>query len=212
MTISSKILLNIRIHSQKEFILRIIKSCVYYDVGETRSLEVIERLTKKRLSVKTFYNYKKILYKNSKIYETKFNHGEWVYRDLLIKSHLLFLSEDDMAKQFQVDKLICNEFPDIPKNYRERMKNFGKNEIDNILNKFHELKNKINKEKEKESELRLIPIKATIRKEEIKCGKKGCHQCPHGPYYYAYWKEEDAKTLKKVYLGSELPEQFIHSI
>ncbi len=53
-----------------------------------------------------------------------------------------------------------------------------------------------------------IPTNATIRKEYVRCGKLGCEQEPHGPYYYAYWKEEmktDAgrsarrKKLKKKY-------------
>ena len=60
-----------------------------------------------------------------------------------------------------------------------------------------------------------IPTNATIRKEYVRCGKLGCEQEPHGPYYYAYWKEEmktDAgrsacrKKLKK-YIGSRLPKK-----
>jgi hypothetical protein len=59
-----------------------------------------------------------------------------------------------------------------------------------------------------------LPKNATIRKEYVKCGKSGCG-LPHGPYYYAYWKEKvtsnDAKTavmvrLKKKYIGSYLPQ------
>jgi hypothetical protein len=59
-----------------------------------------------------------------------------------------------------------------------------------------------------------IPRKATIRKEYVKCGKPRCEQEPHGPYYYAYWKEKmktDAdksayrKKLKKKYIGTRLP-------
>jgi hypothetical protein len=190
---------------KRDLVIRIIKSCVYYDIGETKSLDVIERLTKKKLSIKTFYNYKKILYKNSKIYETKLNYGDWVARDLIIKSHLLYLNEDNMTAQFEVDKLLCKEFPEIPKNYRERMKDFGKKEIDNILKEYHELKNMIKREKKKEGELRSIPTYATIREERIKCGKKKCHQCPHGPYFYAYWREKNTDELSKMYVGSELP-------
>lgn len=191
--------------SQNEYILRIIKSCVYYDLGETKSLEVIERIAKKKLSIKTFYNYKKTLYKNCKIHELKMNYGDWVSRDLIIKSYLLYLSEDDMAAQLQVDKLICKEFPHIPKNYRDKMKDFGKREIDSILKEFNQLKEIMNREKWKESELRTIPKNATIREERIKCGNKKCQQCPHGPYYYAYWKDKKDKKLKKLYVGSELP-------
>jgi hypothetical protein len=37
--------------------------------------------------------------------------------------------------------------------------------------------------------LNAIPTNATIRKEYVKCGKNDC-VIPHGPYYYAYWKEK----------------------
>ncbi|MDQ4125013.1 MAG: hypothetical protein M3134_05370, partial [Actinomycetota bacterium] len=30
----------------------------------------------------------------------------------------------------------------------------------------------------------------TYRLESVKCGKPGCTKCPHGPYWYAYWREE----------------------
>jgi hypothetical protein len=58
-----------------------------------------------------------------------------------------------------------------------------------------------------------IPRNATIRKEYIRCGKLGCEE-EHGPYYYAYWKEEMKtdgdksacrKILKKKYIGTRLP-------
>ncbi len=42
----------------------------------------------------------------------------------------------------------------------------------------------------------------TYRQEYVKCGKEGC-KCArgkgHGPYWYAYWKEQG--KLKKRYLG-----------
>lgn len=37
-----------------------------------------------------------------------------------------------------------------------------------------------------------------IRVEFVNCGKK-CKSCPHGPYLYAYWKQ-DGKTRSK-YIG-----------
>ena len=66
-----------------------------------------------------------------------------------------------------------------------------------------------------------IPRNATIRKEYVRCGKLGCEQEPHGPYYYAYWKEEmktDAgrsacrKKLKKKYIGTRLPNDIIRTV
>jgi hypothetical protein len=45
----------------------------------------------------------------------------------------------------------------------------------------------------------LVPKNATVRREYIKCGKPLCHR-RHGPYYYAYWKDNN-KKLKKKYIG-----------
>jgi len=193
--------------SDRDLILRIIKSCEYYDLGETKSLEIIERIANKKISIKTFYNYKKILYKNSKIYETKLNYGNWISKDLIIKSYLLYLSEDNMQAQFEVDKLVCKVFPEIPKNYREMMKDYGKIEIDTIIQNFNKLKSEIDKTNKKELDVQSIPKNATIKKEFIKCGKKKCGKCPHGPYYYAYWNNKMEHKLNKIYLGVEIPSE-----
>jgi hypothetical protein len=43
----------------------------------------------------------------------------------------------------------------------------------------------------------------TYRQEEVRCGKPNCGACPHGPYWYGYWKE-DGRT-RKQYIGRHLP-------
>jgi hypothetical protein len=43
-----------------------------------------------------------------------------------------------------------------------------------------------------------IPPNATIRQEFIRCGNPDC-QNSHGPYLYAYWKQD--RKLKKRYVG-----------
>jgi hypothetical protein len=48
-----------------------------------------------------------------------------------------------------------------------------------------------------------IPSGATIREEYVKCGNSYCYRCKHGPYYYAYWKENG--KLKKKYIGKYDP-------
>src|SRR6266567_4599770 len=42
--------------------------------------------------------------------------------------------------------------------------------------------------------------KVTYRLEPVRCGKDGCTRCPHGPYWYAYWRENG--RLRSRYLGS----------
>ncbi len=50
------------------------------------------------------------------------------------------------------------------------------------------------------------PERVTYRLETVKCGKEGCKSCPHGPYWYAYYREGD--RLKSRYIGRDLsPDQ-----
>lgn len=42
------------------------------------------------------------------------------------------------------------------------------------------------------------------RQQAVRCGKPGCTRCPHGPYWYAYWREDG--RVRTQYVGKELPE------
>jgi 1-acyl-sn-glycerol-3-phosphate acyltransferase len=44
----------------------------------------------------------------------------------------------------------------------------------------------------------------SYRLESVKCGKPGCKSCPHGPYWYAYFRE--GKRLRSRYIGKILPD------
>jgi hypothetical protein len=54
-----------------------------------------------------------------------------------------------------------------------------------------------------------IPPNATIRQEYVKCGDPDCKNS-HGPYLYAYWKQD--KKLKKRYVGKNLEDFAIRKI
>jgi hypothetical protein len=45
--------------------------------------------------------------------------------------------------------------------------------------------------------------KVTYRQERVRCGRDGCATCPHGPYWYAYWRE--GGRLRSRYIGKDLP-------
>ena len=47
--------------------------------------------------------------------------------------------------------------------------------------------------------------RVSYRQEHVRCGKDGCRSCPHGPYWYAYWKEQG--RTRKQYIGRHLPGQ-----
>lgn len=42
----------------------------------------------------------------------------------------------------------------------------------------------------------------TYRQQWVRCGKN-CGSCPHGPYWYAYWR--DGTRSRSQYIGRELP-------
>jgi hypothetical protein len=44
----------------------------------------------------------------------------------------------------------------------------------------------------------------TYRLESVRCGKPGCTKCPHGPYWYAYYRE--GGRVRSRYIGPDLPQ------
>lgn len=40
--------------------------------------------------------------------------------------------------------------------------------------------------------------RVTLRQQLVKCGKAGCTRCPHGPYWYAYWREDGKRRSRYV--------------
>jgi hypothetical protein len=86
----------------------------------------------------------------------------------------------------------------IPR-YYTNMLSVGDRHISHCKKFIVSIKTKERKSKENYSR---VPSNATIREEHIKCGKDSCLMCPHGPYYYAYWKDENRK-LKKMYIGTK---------
>lgn len=42
----------------------------------------------------------------------------------------------------------------------------------------------------------------TYRSQHVRCGKD-CSACPHGPYWYAFWKEDGRS--RSQYIGGVLP-------
>ncbi len=45
----------------------------------------------------------------------------------------------------------------------------------------------------------------TFRYETVRCGKQNCTRCPHGPYWYVYWKE--GGRTRSRYVGRSLPDK-----
>ncbi|MGH8909587.1 MAG: hypothetical protein ACRD0K_24635 [Egibacteraceae bacterium] len=47
------------------------------------------------------------------------------------------------------------------------------------------------------------------RQQHVRCGRD-CAACPHGPYWYAYWKE--GGRSRSQYIGRELPADIRHLV
>jgi len=43
-----------------------------------------------------------------------------------------------------------------------------------------------------------------LRQQTVRCGKRDCTSCPHGPYWYAYWTEDGKRRSR--YIGRLLDE------
>lgn len=43
----------------------------------------------------------------------------------------------------------------------------------------------------------------TFRRQSVRCGKQSCSRCPHGPYWYAAWREDG--KVRTRYIGKTLP-------
>ncbi len=149
------------------------------------------------MSRRSYYIYKRKLYCHDVFNRLK----ESIYNSPLDRLSILLLNDDtDVEVGTKVNKLIAEQFPnrkdifhDIDKQKAELNKT--NKEIESIISKF---KNKMNAPIQN---YKLIPNNATIKEELIRCGKTNCNECPHGPYYYAYWRDKTNKKLKKKYLG-----------
>lgn len=55
-----------------------------------------------------------------------------------------------------------------------------------------------------------LPDGLTYRQEQVRCGKAACTRCPHGPYWYAFWKE--GGRTRKRYIGRHLPGEALEEV
>lgn len=45
--------------------------------------------------------------------------------------------------------------------------------------------------------------RVSFRQQRVRCGKPACGRCPHGPYWYAVWRE--GTKVRTRYIGKTLP-------
>ena len=123
---------------------------------------------------------------------------------------ILLLNDDANPEvRLKVNKLVADQFPDkekppflLPSRYGDENDDKTRSKLKDALVKIKQFKETENLSKDR---LNSIPKKATIRAEFIKCGRDTCNNCPHGPYYYACWKDKlnnnNNSKLRKKYMG-----------
>jgi hypothetical protein len=186
---------------EKQILLYIITNCEIYHLNEEEALKYIKNNFSRTISRRTYYNYKNKVYEN---HEKKSPYSgllkmlnfkgskELINLSLMFEKHNMV--QDGIKANIRLEDF--DRLDRLPKFY-EKLHD-GSGAIIKQTENFLEIL-----EKSRQLEIRnnqSIPDNATIREEYVKCGKSLCFGCKHGPYYYAYWKDENSK-LKKKYLG-----------
>jgi hypothetical protein len=174
----------------------LIKGCENYELSEKESLETVNKILGKPISRRTYYNYKKKLYDKEIINQLKGS----IYDNHMMRCLISDLEDTDSQKSLQADFLVAQQFPDRKDIFHDTEKQIT--ELENLNDATRamiiQFENQMNEPLQRYTG---VPRNANIRKEFVKCGKKNCNDCPHGPYYYAYWRDPYIKKLKKKYIG-----------
>jgi hypothetical protein len=176
-------------------ILHLIKSCENYDLNEKESIETINKILNKNISRRTYYNYKNKLYDKEIIHQVKNS----IYDNHMMRCLLLNFEETDQKMSLKADFLVYQQLPDRKDIFDDTV--WQKDELEELEEmkfRIEQFDKPLNEPLQRYDE---VPKNANISEEFIKCGKENCNDCPHGPYYYAYWKDTATKKLKKKYIG-----------
>lgn len=134
-----------------------------------------------------------------------------IYNSKTLKCFLLYLDERLEPDGFNIHKHISEQFPD-----QDSIFHITKEQEENILRVNKKITSNffipdVSKDPSYSNLTRVnqLPKNYTIREEYIRCGKEKTNKCKslsHGPYYYAYWREDSVgshnNNLRKKYLGT----------
>ena len=187
---------------EKQLLKYLVANCEIYYLNESDSLKYIKENFTRPISRRTYYSYKKALYKehgngfpdfklfNSlRTYSNKKSKKVW-------NSISMIAEREKIAKEGMLQHNIEPYEFAILDDGQKFLKNLHVN-TDEFIEKAEKLIEQTESRKKKHKS---IPENATIRKEYVKCNNEFCCSCPHGPYYYAYWRS-NGKKLNKKYLG-----------
>ena len=195
---------------EKQILLYLITNCEIYQLTESEAFKYIKDKFSKSISRRLYYKYKSQMYndheKNAPFFGL-FRFHESRQRSTNITSISLMSYREHIIRDGLINRNFTsrNEFSrlDDPELSLKKMSE----KAGSLIKESEKVLVKINSKIQTASiNFKSIPKKATIRKEYIKCGKDLCLGCEHGPYYYAYWRDEIGK-LKKKYIGRDNPRE-----
>jgi hypothetical protein len=192
-----------RYHQKKkeDLITYLIKSCEMFDLTEKESLLAINNiLGNDSISRRTYYNYKKKkVYRNEIFKKLKDSYYDTLDVKLLILDNEL----DNFKLSKKADDLVSAQVPGRVQVLVDKQRH--KQQLEGTMSKVDSLVNSFNKNMRScLYNYFQTPENSRIKEKFIKCGKNNCNSCLHGPYYYAYWIEENNNGRKKYlkkYLG-----------
>jgi hypothetical protein len=189
----------------------LITNCEIYQLNEKEALGYIKDKFPKSISRRTYYNYKNQIYKdhdkNSPYFGLfRFQNSKQRSKDLnsiSLMSHRERIIQDGLINE-NINRDIFSRLDDPELSLEKIREKAG-----SIIKQGEKLVVEMNSKREiANRNSKTIPQNATIRKEHIKCGKEFCLRCEHGPYYYAYWRDEkNYRKLKKKYIGRNNPRE-----
>lgn len=190
---------------EKQILTYIITNCEIYYFDEDEALKYIKEHFSRQISRRTYYAYKNKIYKKHEANSLSFRilRMQGTKKSKNWTNLSLLFNRDNMIEEGLKNDIRLNEFDkvdNLPQYFQKLYARTGA-VIEHSMNFLEELESKRQLVNEN---YKSIPDKATIREEYVKCGKKYCFRCKHGPYYYAYWKDENGK-LKKKYIGRNNP-------
>jgi hypothetical protein len=179
----------------QQLILHLIKSCENYDLNEKESIKTINKILNKDISRRTYYYYKEKLYDKEIFHQLR----DSIYDNHMTRCLLLNLEETDWQKSLKADMLVSEQLPDRKDIFNDTNRYKEEREdLEEMKFRIEQFEKPLNEPLQRYEE---VPKNSNIREEFIKCGKENCNYCPHGPYYYSYWKDPATKKLKKKYIG-----------
>lgn len=193
-----------RFSIKESHILRyLIINCEIWHLNEIESLRYIHEKFGKHVSRRTYYNYKKKILEQmphqeaSRLILSDIKH----FNSNIRKKFYLKMEKDKIMKSPYISSHQMQNYDDfggIPASFSNKIMFSSSRSME----KLESLKQRIEKETESQNARRIqIPLSATLREEYVLCNKLSCNRCKHGPYLYAYWRDEQSK-LRKKYIGT----------